>query len=376
MPFDSTRSAIYKGKSNVTVDVSKSSWDTDFMFSGYGSKYSKTNGIFYAYTDVNAKVSQLTWEGVSVANKDALPTICPPERYSHSHGGRLMTKNIVLLSSSSDRTVYVYQNRVVDGSSTYYFDPNDQNARIHFVYMLLQAPGGNGGGANWDARPFEHHVSGSGGGGGACTVDLVRIPDDGYLSILIPHAPTVTASGADGGDVVLKYHSTSTPLSTLRTVRGGKSGKKPVEGDLDRVAYGGAGGTVMSPDASGIIENRRSSAGGDGSRNRYTYADSNGNTQRVKSGTSVTMPLGRRIVGDVSASLNPYPGLETLGGVDHDHVPGTGGSTTLGQGGRNRPKENGQSGSGYGSGGGGGGKQAWQERPGGAGAPAFICIGY
>ena len=390
MPFKQSDYVTYYGhNNNLKLSLTVPRDNADKAFSKYASKFSNRYGIFYAYTNTSGtKLSDLIWTGISVANKDSIPTLKQFDTSTMLNtAGNIMTTSFQFLSDSEDKYIRIYSNRIRDitGGVTYWFDSEDHNAILNYIYIVSQAPGGNGGRSryNWFWR------GGSGGGAGGWSLDLVGIPKNSYIEVLIPAAPQKTSER-----VYDKRRAPSVKIwrstSLIREITGGEYGQTPPR---DTTVPGGEGGYVVKPydrglSESPVIKNIANASGGDGARNRYK--DENGNL--IVSGASQNIAInGKRnalvwlpytqidtIDTDGFIKIPSIAGVESWWDAPSDasDLPGPGGSSQLGRGGNIHPLQDGQSGQGPGAGGAGGAKALAHEYNGGAGGSAAVFIGF
>lgn len=392
MPFSQPSSVTYKGRKNdwsdIKLNLFKYEDNGNRLFSGYASKYTSYNGIFYGPlrhpSAERTPISDLTWYGMSIADKDAIPTLFRANTSTYANtAGNIMTKSIEILSSSEEQELRIYNNRIrnITSSTNYYFDDDDHYAVLHYIYIISQSPGGNGGKGMYNFWAWD---SGSGGGAGGYSLDLLYIPENSFVQVIIPATPQKTNENVHYSKRAPSVLIKNSSGSTLREVIGGEYGWRP---DHDEIVDGGAGGYVKTPyvrylgnrSKTIILQNIAHSKGGTGTRN--TYRDDDGNIN--VSGTAERVSINcydssvHTIDTDSEILIEPIPGVKShWDSGDTADLPGAGGSSLLGRGGDFAPLHDGYSGTGPGAGGGGGAKHIANEHLGGAGCGAAIYIGY
>jgi len=404
MPFNHPETVAYNGRRGVrqVLAIHPASDREDKPFSPFASKYSPNYGIFYAHYDgTHDKIADYQWYGLSVADKDAIPTLMQASIASSvDRAAKIMTNPFGFTSSSEARDVYVYPNRIVDGSTVYYFDDNDHNARVRYVYMVLQSNGGTGGNSTYSYGVVifpicTNWVSGSGGGAGAWCLDLVRIPEDGYLKVRIPQvlvrvSQDVTKTSHRADPVTVTHHDGT----VMRQVIAAEWGKTPPTRNTwngrelsngPRIS-GGSGGYVSrnSVDSKDYplegtkhIRHIVDVDGSQGASNEYN-SEIDKNYEKNVSGSSKTLMIPPTVL-----DTDGYVNIPGIAGVpawwdsdDIGNIPGGGASSLFARGGDFAPLSNGQAGTGPGAGGGGGAKAIFNWYYGGPGGNAYVCIGY
>lgn len=397
MPFKQPENVVYKAHSkemNIPLTIHRDNQVKPY--SSYSSRFSSRSGIYYG--KLKSQVTEITmssfdWSGVSVADKYSIPTLMQISTYPRQYAaGAIMTKSIGRLGSTVDRDIYIYQNRIVDGDDTLWMDDDDHNARIRYVYIVLQSPGGSGGVGQFMTNGFwSSWISGTGGGGGAWSLDLVRIPDDGYIKVRIPETPTIGSSYEHyhGGKRSGTVRMTDDQNYLLREMTGGEWGLTPKYdfwGVEENVLDGGYGGKItnkINPTyllSKSSIKNIRYCNGSDGCKNSK-WKDYETRELAV-SGSSPQMIINAgdfvdTVLTDGTITIPAVPGItQHWPNNDDTNIPGGGGSAPLGRGGDYRLNDSGLSGDGPGAGGGGGSKEVFTDNPGGAGCTAAVYIGY
>lgn len=349
----------------------------NYPFSEYGSKTTRDGGIFYSFPGKPCKIINCVWHAMSIADKDAIPTItCFNPITNTAKAGKIFTKSLGFTSSSSARDIYIYPNKVVDGSNTYYFDTNDTNAKVKFCYIVSQSTGGNGGcsdhWAEWHGWFIfgywsYHWSSGAGGGAGGYSLELVKIPQDGYIRVNIPGTPGRAwnrRSQPRNGSVYI-YHNDGTLLSE---VVGGQAGVWG--GNNNGTNSGGSGGYLNSTSTISSTNKYRI--------NIFNAKGASGaNSNRYKAGNAVGHKINAYISSDEDVTLPAITGRDWWwDSFDNANIPGAGAPSNFAQGGSCGPLRDGSNGEGPGAGGGGGAKAMFTDYIGGAGAGAFVGIGY
>ena len=414
MPFKQPVNVIYSGRNGDQTLTLRRPFDDDNEdkpFSAFASKYSKTSGIFYGIASrTGMKIKDCRWHGISVAEKNAIPTLYQFDTSDLTNrAGRISTKNISFISAAEQRTISIYQNRVVDGNNTYWFDDDDHNAKVRFIYTVIMSEGGNGGMSlytTWWVFPLifpTAWISGSGGGAGGYSIDLVRIPDDGHLEITIPKAPAKIAAYIRndlwGDPVIMKYQPTGHQSFELRRVRGGMYGKtcsvdwngyplnnRDVDGGWGGYIYDDNSTSRLNYSGNGLyIKNIAYAVGAKGADNNYSKlvgVNAEGNTEYIRNSSypseKITISGENKVIKtDGNISIPSIPGVTAhWDSSDTAEIPGGGGSSQMGKGGDFAPLSDGYAGEGPGAGGGGGAKQISHENLGGPGGTAFVCIGF
>lgn len=400
MPFKQPNSVVYHGRSkNINCQLTQPLDNSDKMFSADASKYSSGSGIFYSNQQPPISISNCTWEGLSVADKNSIPALLQVDKSTKEKAaGTLMVKSFKFLSAVSGRSISINQQGITDGSTVYRFDPDNDATRIKYIYVISQAPGGNGGISYGGAVTIS---SGSGGGAGGYSIDLIRIPDNGTISIYIPKVPPINR-GYEGHDdhkpteyFIKITHSDGT---VLREIECGGWGRKSYLtragwwdfiGSMHYKVAGGFGGKVIQNSShplniTGKIQNIKNVTGADGAINAFITNIGSGEEPiyvNVVSGASQEIIINNNTVDTISSdgkiTIPSVPGITShWDSVFNEHIPGGGGSSPLGRGGDFQPLHNGYSGDGPGAGGGGGAKHVLTEHFGGAGREAAIYIGF
>lgn len=339
----------------------------DTPFSQYSSKFSKDYGIFYGYRTQSGSIKDITWKGVSIAEKDSLPTL-----YKFGSISKLTTKSLSFGSSTSTYHLRIYPNRVErsDGA-VYYFDDSDKNCKVKFIYLQSQSPGGNGGRSNswviWHfIVPTYHYHGGSGGGSGAHSIDLLKIPQDGsYIQISIPPQPGKRYYESDNGSVEIKHNG-----STMFTLKSGGDGQIPVDG----------GGTSYSGGYGGWINTTSSISHGDFYRQNIMNQSGARGCWNSNIGKAGDLPE-KTFCGLLEKRRGDYitiPGVTGLypPGFSQSYAAGPGASSYLARGGQTVFDSDGEDAWGVGAGGAGGSKVLFAWNYGGAGGGAYISLGY
>ena len=414
MPFAAPTKINYKGRDTEAIELNLEPHDynTNKPFSKYATKYTSNTGIFYSYVSSATKLKDCVWEGISVAEKDAIPTLKQFDKSTKTNtAGKISTTNLSFMSSANERTIRVYPYGIVDGSTTYWFDPNDHDAKVRFVYVASQGAGGNGGASRhttyWVVIIISEWRSGGGGGAGAYSIDLIEIPEDGYIAIKIPAAPTKYAGYTLQSRYAPKIEISYDDGPQLRTVGGGQWGySMDVDGwgmPNTREKMGGSGGIVggygrssdslfnlisrllnnktkeeimEEPDYTDgeekYLKNFARANGAAGANTSYNTGNA-----RTTSGSSEEINAPALLDTDTAINIPSNAGVMSWwDSGDTANIPGGGGSSQFGTGGNFAPLSDGYSPSGPGGGGGGGAKAIFNTYWGGAGGSAYVNIGY
>lgn len=360
--------AKYEYKKGIIEGTLNFKITKDYPFSDYGFKTTNSGGIFYAFPGRQCKIKDCAWYALGVAEKDSIPTLTCFNTSSYTQrAGKIFTKSLGFTSSASARDIYIYPNKVVDGSNTYYFDTNDTNAKVKFCYIVSQSTGGNGGCSDhWFYWGWKWS-SGGGGGAGGYSLELVKIPQDGYIRVNIPRIPGRAwnrNSQPRNGSVYI-YHNDGTLLSE---VVGGQAGVWG--GNNNGTNAGGSGGYLKS--ASTISNTNKYRI------NIFNAKGASGaNSNRYKAGNAVGHKIDAYISSDEEVTLPAITGRDWWwDSFDNANIPGAGAPSNFAQGGSCGPLRDGSNGEGPGAGGGGGAKAMFDDYIGGAGAGAFVGIGY
>ena len=392
MPFKQANTVTYHGRQrDINCQLTPVLDNNDKIFSPFASKYSSLTGIFYSNQQPPISIQNCSWEGISVADKNCIPALLQVDQSTkEKSAGMIMVKSFKLLSAAEDRTITIDQQKITDGSDSYRFDPDNDSTRIKFIYIISQAPGGNGGKA-YNSQP--RTSSGSGGGAGGYSIDLVRIPDSGSLSIWIPATPQ-KSNESILDDYMPSYiritHSDGTILREVKCGGWGKSayvhraGWWDALGSFYRYPDGGKGGYVVEDSAYPLninngqtfIQNiiKVTGAKGASASDRDTSSSSGASPEIIINDTKIDTVAsdGKITIPSVPGITQHWPSI-----FNNDKLPGAGASSSLGRGGDFVAHEDGLSGDGPGAGGGGGSKSNdYIARKGGAGCGAAIYIGF
>lgn len=378
MPFKEPDSLSYSNIKNQTLSLKISRiYSKDYPFSQYASKFSKDYGIFYGYRTEGGSIRDISWKGVSIAEKDSLPTI---KRFSTSSdltyvSANLFTKSISFMGSTSQDIIYIYPSHVYryNTGSNYYFDESDRDCKVKYVYIITQGCGGDGP-KSYRSSIFAYRGS-SGGGAGCYSVNLVKIPENGYIIIYLPPVPDNAwnpPANHRNGDINVFYHDNRTGENTLliSTLSGDWGYSASHDGNTD----GGKGGSDGNPGSiyKGNVCYKYDIISIKGV-NGHPVFQSSKLYQQTETGE-------RSFVGPGYSDVISLPKVVTYwggegGGLSQSYNPGIGGSSYFGPGGLVHLNSSGRRGS-IGAGGGGAWKQIFDVIAGGPGGGPYVTIGY